>query len=120
MYVEIYFTNRENRLHKSSQMGGNMSGIGENRDPFLTMCLPQWNRGKVLGGSSAINFLCWTKPPADEVDGETAPSLFQSTCYDHHTDWERLGNKGWNWETFQKNLRKLEGFVAIDGRRCCC
>ncbi|KIM67333.1 GMC oxidoreductase [Scleroderma citrinum Foug A] len=73
-----------------------------------------WNRGKVLGGSSAINFLCWTKPPADEVDGETAPSLFQSKCYEHHTDWERLGNKGWNWETFQKNLRKLEGYQPLD------
>ena len=45
---------------------------------------------------------------------------FRVSDHDHHTDWERLGNKGWNWETFQKNLRKLEGFVAIDGRRCHC
>ncbi|KAL4071383.1 GMC oxidoreductase [Scleroderma yunnanense] len=56
-----------------------------------------WSRGKVLGGSSAINFLCWTKPPADEVD-----------------DWERLGNKGWNWEAFQKHLREIEGYQPLD------
>ena len=78
MGMEIYFTNCESRLHKTSLMGGNMSGRGENRDPFLIMHLPRWNRGKVLGGSSAINFLCWTKPPAEEVNGETDPGLFQS------------------------------------------
>jgi len=42
------------------------------------------------------------------------PVHFRASDYDHHPDWERLGNKGWNWETFQKNLRKLEGFVSID------
>jgi len=45
------------------------------------------------------------------------PVYFRVSDHYPHTDWERLGNKGWNWETFQKNLRKLEGFVSIDGRR---
>ena len=78
MYIDICFTNCESRLHKTSLMGGNMPWPGENRDAFLIMFLTRWNRGKVLGGSSAINLLCWTKPPAEEVDGETAPSSFQS------------------------------------------
>jgi len=37
MYIEIYFTNCEGRLHKTSLMGGNMPWPGENRDPFLIM-----------------------------------------------------------------------------------
>ncbi|KDQ60229.1 GMC oxidoreductase [Jaapia argillacea MUCL 33604] len=53
-----------------------------------------WQRGKGLGGSSAINFLCWTKPPADEID-----------------DWERLGNPGWNWENYDKFSKRTEKFV---------
>ena len=28
-----------------------------------------WNRGRGLGGSSAINFMVYTRPPADEIDG---------------------------------------------------
>ncbi len=27
-------------------------------------------RGKGLGGSSGINFLCWIKPPAADIDGK--------------------------------------------------
>ncbi|EGN92588.1 hypothetical protein SERLA73DRAFT_190954 [Serpula lacrymans var. lacrymans S7.3] len=52
-----------------------------------------WNRGKGLGGSSGVNFLCWMKPPKEEID-----------------DWERLGNPGWNWERYQQKLRGLENF----------
>ena len=33
----------------------------------------------MLGGTSAINFLCWTKPPADEIDGGTSFGPLQST-----------------------------------------
>ncbi|KAI0776222.1 alcohol oxidase [Trametes elegans] len=53
-----------------------------------------WNRGKGLGGSSAINFLCWTKPAAEEID-----------------DFERLGNPGWNWKNYEKYIQRAEGFV---------
>ncbi|KAK0457747.1 uncharacterized protein EV420DRAFT_1480368 [Desarmillaria tabescens] len=28
-----------------------------------------WERGKVLGGSSAVNFLAWTKPAKGDIDG---------------------------------------------------
>ncbi|CCM01756.1 uncharacterized protein FIBRA_03822 [Fibroporia radiculosa] len=54
-----------------------------------------WFRGKGLGGSSCINFMCWLKPPAAEID-----------------DLERLGNPGWNWTDYQKHLDKTEGFIT--------
>ncbi|KAK0189137.1 hypothetical protein F5146DRAFT_1225783 [Armillaria mellea] len=44
-----------------------------------------WDRGKVLGGSSAINFSVWTNPAKGDID-----------------DWEKLGNIGWNWGNFSK------------------
>ncbi|KZT05544.1 GMC oxidoreductase [Laetiporus sulphureus 93-53] len=53
-----------------------------------------WFRGKGLGGSSAINFMCWTKPPAEEIN-----------------DFEKLGSPGWNWGNYEKYLSKTEGFV---------
>ncbi|KZV71755.1 GMC oxidoreductase [Peniophora sp. CONT] len=54
-----------------------------------------WPRGKGLGGSSAINFMCWTRPPAKEID-----------------DIERLGNPGWNWKNLDASMKKLEGYIA--------
>ncbi|THH05003.1 hypothetical protein EW146_g10019 [Bondarzewia mesenterica] len=54
-----------------------------------------WPRGKGLGGSSAINFFCWTRPPAEEID-----------------EIEKLGNPGWNWKNYQKYSQKVERFIA--------
>ncbi|KAA1466849.1 alcohol oxidase [Dentipellis sp. KUC8613] len=51
--------------------------------------------GKGLGGSSAINFMVWTRPAAAEID-----------------DFERLGNPGWNWNEYLKYSKKLEKFMA--------
>ncbi|GJE91611.1 GMC family oxidoreductase [Phanerochaete sordida] len=53
-----------------------------------------WARGRGLGGSSAINFMVWTKPPAEEID-----------------DIERLGNPGWNWQNYQKYAQKVERLI---------
>ncbi|TDL21863.1 GMC oxidoreductase [Rickenella mellea] len=53
-----------------------------------------WPRGKMLGGSSGVNFHVWNKPPAGDIG-----------------DWEKLGNPGWNWERFQKYAKKIEGFT---------
>ncbi|KAI0375888.1 GMC oxidoreductase [Pilatotrama ljubarskyi] len=53
-----------------------------------------WQRGKGLGGSSGINFLCWIKPPAEDID-----------------DFERLGNPGWNWKNYEKYIHRTECFV---------
>ncbi|KAJ3538477.1 hypothetical protein NM688_g6515 [Phlebia brevispora] len=58
-----------------------------------------WPSGKGLGifegGSSAMNFLMWTKPHAADVDA-----------------WEKLGNPGWNWQLFQKHALRVEHFTG--------
>lgn len=41
-----------------------------------------WPRGKVLGGTSALNFMTWNRPSRDDYDA-----------------WEALGNVGWGWES---------------------
>ena len=51
-----------------------------------------WPRGKVLGGSSAINAMCYIRGvPAD---------------YD---DWAAHGADGWNWDAVLPYFRKSEG-----------
>jgi choline dehydrogenase-like flavoprotein len=40
-----------------------------------------WPRGKVLGGTSAINFMTWNRAMKENYDA-----------------WEELGNKGWSFE----------------------
>ncbi|KAI0031875.1 GMC oxidoreductase [Vararia minispora EC-137] len=53
-----------------------------------------WQRGKGLGGSSAINFYVWNLPPKADIDA-----------------WEALGNPGWNWKNFIKYAKKSETFL---------
>ncbi|KAI0730887.1 alcohol oxidase [Earliella scabrosa] len=52
-------------------------------------------RGKVLGGSTSINYMIYTRGPKD--------------------DYERLasmtGDSGWNWKNMDKYFRKLENFT---------
>ncbi|KAJ8516435.1 hypothetical protein ONZ45_g6250 [Pleurotus djamor] len=47
------------------------------------------NRGKVLGGSSALNFLIYGRGSKPEYD-----------------TWEELGNTGWNWDNFLPYFKK--------------
>lgn len=51
-------------------------------------------RGHVLGGSSALNYLSWTKGSSAEYDA-----------------WEALGNPGWNWTTMNEQMMKAENFT---------
>ncbi|KAF8485370.1 GMC oxidoreductase [Russula ochroleuca] len=53
-----------------------------------------WPRGKGLGGSSCINFYVFAQPPASDIDAI-----------------EKLGNPGWNWETYMRYSRKSERFT---------
>ncbi|EKM52185.1 uncharacterized protein PHACADRAFT_128404 [Phanerochaete carnosa HHB-10118-sp] len=69
---------------------------------FADKVMP-WARGKGLGGSSTINFMVWTKPSAEEINAVSS-SL--------PSDIERLGNPGWNWESYQKYSAKVENFIA--------
>ena len=50
-------------------------------------------RGKMLGGSSSINFMMHSHASKLDID-----------------NWEQLGNKGWNFETLAPYFRKAETF----------
>ncbi|KAJ6595081.1 GMC oxidoreductase [Mycena vulgaris] len=56
-----------------------------------------WNRGKVLGGSTAINFMAWGRPAMNEIDAIGA-----------------LGNPGWTGQNLFKYMRKAETFTHPD------
>ncbi|KAH8811078.1 hypothetical protein F5884DRAFT_842953 [Xylogone sp. PMI_703] len=56
-----------------------------------------WPRGKVLGGSTAINFMMHTHASRIDLD-----------------NIERLGNPGWNSEILQPYYRKSETYNAPD------
>ena len=52
------------------------------------------SRGKVLGGTSAINLLIWDRGSKPEYDA-----------------WEQVGNPGWNWESMIQAMNKAENFT---------
>ncbi|KAK5115741.1 hypothetical protein LTR62_000830 [Meristemomyces frigidus] len=53
-------------------------------------------RGKVLGGSSAINYLMYVRGSKADYDG-----------------WESLGNKGWGWDGMVAYLRRHQTLDMI-------
>jgi hypothetical protein len=87
-------------------------GNGTNAFPYVLFPYKLECSGKGLGGSSAINFMCWTRPPAKEIDG-ASPALLsaRSLALILLLDIERLGNPGWNWETLDKSLKQLEKYA---------
>ncbi|CAO2647050.1 Nn.00g079720.m01.CDS01 [Neocucurbitaria sp. VM-36] len=52
------------------------------------------NRGKVLGGSSALNLMTWDRTSIAELDA-----------------WESLGNPGWNWRSLYTSMLNVETFL---------
>ncbi|PMD45980.1 GMC oxidoreductase [Hyaloscypha variabilis F] len=55
------------------------------------------NRGKVLGGSSALNLLTYDRASASEYDG-----------------WGEVGNPGWDFDTFEDMMDRAENFTSAD------
>ncbi|KAF7442302.1 GMC oxidoreductase [Pyrenophora tritici-repentis] len=55
-------------------------------------------RGKVLGGSSALNLMVWDRATVKEYDA-----------------WEELGNPSWSWEGMYPAMLKSENFQRQNG-----
>lgn len=55
------------------------------------------NRGRVLGGSSALNLMTWDRAAVADYDA-----------------WEALGNPGWNWKRFIAAMLRVETFVRTN------
>ncbi|EGG13187.1 uncharacterized protein MELLADRAFT_23953, partial [Melampsora larici-populina 98AG31] len=75
-----------------SEIDWNYTTVALSQAGNRTMIYP---RGKVLGGSSAINFMVATKASRPDYD-----------------TFESLGNPGWGWAEFDKASRKSEKFIA--------
>ncbi|KAB2848386.1 MAG: choline dehydrogenase [Hyphomicrobiaceae bacterium] len=65
-------------------------------DPNLAGRSILWPRGRVLGGTSAINGLVYMRGQAED--------------YDH---WRQLGNRGWGWTDVLPYFKKSEGQTRI-------
>lgn len=57
------------------------------------------NRGRVLGGTSALNLMTWDRGSIPDYDA-----------------WEMLGNPEWNWDKFIAAMLKVENFQRTDDK----
>lgn len=95
--------------HLLTRLQGFLYGPTEERSQFSSKLEP-WQRvrcvfrlvlpfGALLkepGGSSAMNFMCWVRPPAEDVDA-----------------FEKLGNEGWNWDDYLKYSKLTEWYAIM-------
>ncbi|KAF9449471.1 GMC oxidoreductase [Macrolepiota fuliginosa MF-IS2] len=67
-----------------------------------------FDRGRILGSSSAINSMSWTRPSKSDIGGDIL--LRQSIVL----SWERLGNGGWNWDRFNKHVQRVTPYTPLN------
>ncbi|KAK8075656.1 hypothetical protein PG997_010319 [Apiospora hydei] len=67
--------------------------------PGLDGRVLKWPRGKVLGGTSALNFMTWNRGNREDYDA-----------------WEELGNPGWGWDDLMPFFKKTEHFHPTQTR----
>ncbi|KAI1845959.1 hypothetical protein JX266_008046 [Neoarthrinium moseri] len=82
---------------RGSTIGGpfdwNLTTVPQNESARRVLITP---RGKILGGSSAFNFMLWNRGSKAEYDG-----------------WEELGNTGWNWDSIRESMMSSENFTNL-------
>jgi len=64
---------------------------------MFTAQILNWPRGKVLGGTSSINYM-----------------LFARGCKQDYNSWEQVGANGWSYDEFLPYLRKTENYLIED------
>jgi choline dehydrogenase len=64
--------------------------LSTTRQEFLDNLTRPYNMGRVLGGSSVLNGLCWTRGSQPDFDS-----------------WEKLGNPGWGWNGLLPYFKKV-------------
>ncbi|KAL0944494.1 GMC oxidoreductase [Colletotrichum truncatum] len=96
---------RENRVIIPGYIGRvPSSGYGHNvltaPQTFLDGKPRNINQGKVIGGGSVVNGMCWTRGSAADFDA-----------------WEKLGNPGWGWSNLLPYFKKVERYtINVDQR----
>jgi choline dehydrogenase len=78
-YGKTYYNRDLNWMYQSEPIPGL-----DNRTNYVP-------RGKVLGGSSSINAMVYSRGQAGDFE-----------------DWEAMGNKGWGWAEVLRTYRKME------------
>lgn len=87
-YGRTFFDERVNWRYETESE----TGLGGRRS--------YWPRGKVLGGSSSINAMCYVRGLPGDFD-----------------DWESAGNPGWSWQDVRACFERSECMIHSDGRR---
>ena len=82
-YGKLFYDPAVNWLYKTEPD----PGLAGNRD--------HWPRGKILGGSSSINAMVYTRGHQADYD-----------------DWEAAGNTGWGWAEVLRAYREIEDTEA--------
>jgi choline dehydrogenase-like flavoprotein len=76
-----------------THVDSNWSYVTEPQENFDGRLIP-YARGKGLGGSSGINFACWTIGPKDDYD-----------------EWARIvDDEAFSWQNTQRRYKELESF----------